>query len=107
VDAGEATSSAPAQPGTSDDKTVTSADALQDLRSKLEKAHAEIARLLKERSEQGLRQRKTDVANEGVREHATAGTAGLSVQRQSIEGVPVKVVFALCLLSFLLAYIFF
>ena len=107
MDADEATSSALTHPTTSDDKTVTSTDALQDLRNQLDKAHAEIARLLKEGSEQGLRQRKTDAVNEDVRERATTGTTGLGVQQQPIEGVPVQVVAALCLLSFLLAYIFF
>ncbi|KAI9771295.1 MAG: phosphatidylinositol-binding protein scs2 [Geoglossum simile] len=107
ADAVGATSSAPPQPATSNDKTVTSTDALQDLRSKLEKAHAEIARLLQERTEQGLRQRKTDVVNEDVKGDATTGAAGLGVQQQPIEGVQVQIVAALCLLSFLLAYIFF
>ncbi|KAI9785739.1 MAG: phosphatidylinositol-binding protein scs2 [Geoglossum umbratile] len=106
-DTAEATSSAPIHLAASDDKTVTSTDAIQDLRSKLEKAHAEIARLLRERSEQGPRQRKTDGVNEDVRERATAGTTALGVQQQPIEGVSVQVVAALCLLSFLLAYIFF
>ncbi|KAH0543860.1 hypothetical protein FGG08_001899 [Glutinoglossum americanum] len=91
----------------SDDKTVTSTDTVQDLRNQLEKAHAEIARLLNEKSGQGLRQRKTDAVNQDVRERVTAGTAGLGVQQQPIEGVSVQIVAALCLLSFLLAYLFF
>jgi hypothetical protein len=102
----EATSST-ANPTLFDDKTVTSNDTIQELRNQLEKAHAEVTRLLKEKGEQGLRQRKTDSVNQDVRERVTTGTAGLDVQQQSIEGVPVQVVAALCLLSFLLAYLFF
>ncbi|KAH0565944.1 hypothetical protein GP486_000665 [Trichoglossum hirsutum] len=97
----EATSSA------FDDKTLTSNDNVQGLRNQLEKAHAEITRLLKEKSEQGLRQRKTDAVNQGAQERVTTETADLGVQQQSVEGVPVQVVAALCLLSFLLAYLFF
>lgn len=57
--------------------------------------------------EQVLKQRKSDVVNQDSRERITTGTTGMGIQQQPADGVPVQIVAALCLLSFLLAYFFF
>ncbi|KAI4137183.1 MAG: hypothetical protein LQ340_008099, partial [Diploschistes diacapsis] len=73
----------------------------------LENAQATITRLKAQLEEQGLRQRKSDAVAQDARERVTAGTTGMGVQSQPAEGVPVQIVAALCLLSFLVAYFFF
>ena len=78
-----------------------------DLRSQLVQAKATIAKLTQQAEEQGLRQRKVDAINQDSRERITTGTTGMGVQQQPAEGVPVQIVAALCLLSFLLAYFLF
>ena len=78
-----------------------------DVRNQLAQAKATIAKLTQQVEEQGLRQRKTDAVNQDARERITTGTTGLGVQQQPAEGVPVQIVAALCLLSFLLAYFLF
>lgn len=57
--------------------------------------------------EQALKQRKSDAVNQDSRERITTGTTGMGIQQQPADGVPVQIVAALCLLSFLLAYFFF
>ena len=71
----------------------------EDLKAQLAQAQATIASYSQEG---GLRMRK---AAEASADTATA-TAD-SVRQQVAEGVPVQIVAALCLLSFLLAYMFF
>ncbi len=78
-----------------------------DLRAQLDQAKATIAKLTQQSEEQGLRQRKTDAVNHDARERITTGTTGMGVQQQPADGVPVQIVAALCLLSFLLAYFLF
>lgn len=78
-----------------------------DLRAQLADATATISRLKQQAEEQGLRQRKSDAINQDARERITTGTTGMGVQQQPADGVPVQIVAALCLLSFLLAYFFF
>ncbi|KAI4105345.1 MAG: hypothetical protein L6R37_002795 [Teloschistes peruensis] len=78
-----------------------------DLKGQLADAHATIRRLKDQTESQGLRQRKTDAVNQDARERITTGTTGMGVQQQPTDGVPVQIVAALCLLSFLLAYILF
>lgn len=75
--------------------------------SQLAQAKSTIARLTSQNEEQGLRQRKSDAVNQDARERITTGTTGMGVQQQPADGVPVQIVAALCLLSFLLAYFFF
>lgn len=82
----------------------TSSDELQ---AQLAEAKATIARLTQQNEEQGLRQRKADAVNQDSRERITTGTTGMGVQQQPGDGVPVQLVAALCLLSFLLAYFLF
>ncbi|KAI4154633.1 MAG: hypothetical protein L6R39_001370 [Caloplaca ligustica] len=79
----------------------------EDLRAQLDKAKAEISRLTRQTEEQGLRQRKSDAVNQDSRERVTTGTTGMGIQQQPAEGVPVQIVAALCLVSFLLAYFLF
>ena len=78
-----------------------------DVRAQLAQAKATIARMTQQSEEQGLRQRKTDAVNQDSKERITTGTTGMGVQQQLADGVPVQIVAALCLLSFLLAYFFF
>ena len=78
-----------------------------DLRAQLAQAKATIARLTQQNEEQGLKQRKAEAVNQDSRERITSGTTGMGVQQQPGDGVPVQIVAALCLLSFLLAYFLF
>lgn len=82
----------------------TSQEQLQD---QLSKANATIASLRQQAEEQVLRQRKSDAINQDSKERITTGTTGMGVQQQPADGVPVQIVAALCLLSFLLAYFLF
>ena len=82
----------------------TSQEQLQD---QLSKANATIASLRQQADEQVLRQRKSDAINQDSKERITTGTTGMGVQQQPADGVPVQIVAALCLLSFLLAYFLF
>ncbi|KAL8681543.1 MAG: hypothetical protein Q9186_002359 [Xanthomendoza sp. 1 TL-2023] len=79
----------------------------EDLRAQLANAKTTISQLSQQTEEQLLRQRKSDAVNHDSRERITTGTTGMGVQRQPADGVPVQIVAALCLLSFLLAYFFF
>ena len=77
------------------------------LKVQLAQAKDRIKDLTVQADEQGLRQRKTDAVNQDSRERITTGTTGMGTQQQPADGVPVQIVAALCLLSFLLAYFFF
>ena len=79
----------------------------QTLQEQYDAAKEKIATLTKQVEEQGLRQRKSDAVNQDSRERITTGTTGMGIQQQPADGVPVQIVAALCLLSFLLAYFFF
>ncbi|MCJ1402831.1 phosphatidylinositol-binding protein scs2 [Xylographa trunciseda] len=79
----------------------------QTLQQQLDAAKATIAQLRQQAEDSGLRQRKSDAVNQDSRERITTGTTGMGVQTQPADGVPVQIVAALCLLSFLLAYFFF
>jgi len=71
----------------------------EDLKAQLAQAQATIASYSQEG---GLRMRKAVGASAD-----TAPATTDVVQQQATEGVPVQIVAALCLLSFLLAYMFF
>ena len=79
----------------------------EDLRQQLADAKAQISQLTEQAQEQVVRQRKSDAVNQDSRERISTGTTGMGVQQQPADGVPVQIVAALCLLSFLLAYFFF
>jgi hypothetical protein len=71
----------------------------EDLKAQLAQAQATIASYSQEG---GLRMRKAAGASAD-----TVAASADSVRQQAAEGVPVQIVAALCLLSFLLAYLFF
>lgn len=74
-----------------------------DLQAQLAEAKSTIARLREQaESSTGLRQRKTGTANAQEK-----GSTALEARQQPAGGVPVQIVFGLCLVSFLLAYFFF
>ncbi|EER43561.1 MSP domain-containing protein [Histoplasma capsulatum var. duboisii H88] len=79
--------------------------ASDELKSQLAEARAQIEKLRDQLADQGLRQRKISSTAPG------STSSGLQQQQrahQSAEvGVPLRVVAGLCLLSFLLAYVFF
>ncbi len=78
-----------------------------DIHAQLESAKATIARMTSQTQEQGLRQRKSDAVTQDSKGRISSGTAGMGVPQGSPTGVPVPIVAALCLLSFLLAYLLF
>ncbi|KAK4188036.1 PapD-like protein [Podospora australis] len=88
--------------------TVKSAvnDTVEEFKAKLAKAEETIAQL-RDEAASGLRQR--NVAKKDDSNPATSHPAAQTTQaaRQGTEGVPVKIVAVLCLVSFLLAYFFF
>lgn len=76
----------------------------EDVQAQLADAKATIAKLTKQAQESsGLRQRKVEPTHESQGQLATAER----VQQTPAGGVPVQVVFGLCLASFLLAYFLF
>ena len=79
----------------------------EDVKAQLAEAKAQILKLKEQAEEQVLRQRKSDALNQDSKARISTGTTGMGVRRQPAEGVPVPIVAALCLLSFLLAYFFF
>ena len=80
----------------------------EDVRAQLAEAKAMISKLQQQAEEQGLRQRKSDAVVQDSRERISTGTTGMGIQQApATTGVPVQIVAALCLLSFLLAYFFF
>lgn len=72
----------------------------EDLKAQLVQAQATIASY---GQEGGLRMRKAV----GATGDSTATTTDIGVRQVASEGVPLQIVALLCLLSFLLAYIFF
>ncbi|PGH22949.1 hypothetical protein AJ80_02998 [Polytolypa hystricis UAMH7299] len=89
--------------------TPKSAGGNQELKSELEEAKGQIQMLKDQLASQGLRLRKT--GTEGSDSGAAAVPAKPGLQQQHAPsaqmGVPLQIVATLCLLSFLLAYIFF
>ncbi|KAF2223519.1 PapD-like protein [Elsinoe ampelina] len=75
-----------------------------DLKSQLDAAKAQIAKLQSQAQDSGLRQRKTEASSKDAKDRVAAG---LGVQQSPASGVPVQVVAGLCLLCFLIAYFFF
>lgn len=83
--------------------TKTSEPSREELKEQLLQAEKAIAQLKKD--DGGLRQRKTGTA---AAEKTSAKPAELAQgARAGTEGVPVQITAILCLVSFLLAYIFF
>ncbi|KAK4224405.1 vesicle-associated protein 2-2 [Podospora fimiseda] len=91
-------------PSTVSSIKATVADDYETIKSQLAEAKATIAKLTTEATS-GLRQRKAAASTE---EEAPAKQPELTqATRQGIEGVSVKIVAVLCLVSFLLGYFFF
>lgn len=79
----------------------------EDVKRQLEDAKATIARLQTQASE-GLRQRKIGADSGAADSKSGSGSGNLGMQNQPLPGgVPVQIVAGLCLLCFLLAYLFF
>lgn len=75
-----------------------------DVQAQLSEAKATIAKLRQQaESGAGLRQRKTESTHESHEKVTTA----LEARQPPAGGVPLQIVFGLCLASFLLAYFFF
>ena len=76
-----------------------------DVKAQLENANAQILRLKEQLQDQsGLRQRKGD---SGASEKDSATSQAVNAMQNSPGGVSVPIVAALCLVSFLLAYLLF
>lgn len=73
----------------------------EEIKAKLSQAEAQLSTL----KDSGLRQRNVKTTNGDNEKRALAEPA--QALRQTVEGVPVKIVALLCLVSFLLAYFFF
>ncbi|KAI4597354.1 phosphatidylinositol-binding protein scs2 [Pestalotiopsis sp. 9143b] len=83
--------------------SAKASETYDELKSQLSQAQQTIAQLQRD-STAGLRQRKAT----GSDSASTSQPAQLGQQvRQATEGVPVKITAILCLVSFLLAYLFF
>lgn len=79
----------------------------EDLNAQLSEAKNTILKLKQQVEDQLLKQKESDAVNQDSRERITTGMTGMGIQQQPADGVPVQIVAALCLLSFLLAYFFF
>lgn len=87
---------------------LTSSTTMDDVKSQLKEAQQTISRLtdqLKEQ-EQGLRRRAAEASSKEKEDRSTTNTSSLSME-QVPTGVAVPMVAGLCLLSFLIAYLFF
>lgn len=82
--------------------TSSDTTAVDELKAKLSDAQSQIERLKEKVSDNGLRQRKIGVDTKGP-------SSSMMQQQQSpaAPGVPIHLVAGLCLLSFVLAYLFF
>ena len=79
----------------------------EDIKAQLAEAKAQILKLKDQAQEQVQHLRKSDAVKQDSKGRLSTGTTGMGMQQQPAEGVPVPIVAALCLLSFLLAYFFF
>lgn len=78
-----------------------------DLAIQLAEAKATIARLQDQIKQDGLRLRKTSAVASDSKPHIAEGATGTSLTTHPPEGVSVQICAALCLVTFLLAYVFF
>jgi len=81
----------------------TAVETYDDLKGKLAQAEATIASL-RDQATSGLKQRKTTASTS---EEKAPTQALAQATRQGTEGVPIRIVATLCLISFLLAYFLF
>lgn len=87
----------------------SSGSSSHDLASQLAEAKATIARLQEQaqQHQQGLRERKSAAVASDSKLHTTEGAPGMGLTTHPPEGVSVQICAALCLVTFLLAYLFF
>lgn len=78
---------------------------VDELRTQLSDAMSTI-KVLKQQAEQGLRQRTVGGSSKGANQDGTS-TTSLQSHQSVATGVPLQIVAILCLLSFLLGYVFF
>lgn len=78
-----------------------------ELRAQLFEAKATISNPSLQGDENSLKQSTSESPSQDLRDRITSGTTSMGTQQQPADGVPVQIVAALCLLSFLLAYFFF
>ncbi|CAF9913399.1 MAG: hypothetical protein GOMPHAMPRED_007890 [Gomphillus americanus] len=115
--AGETTTSAPLTEKVADlyqsaAQSVSNAASAtgETLQQQLDNAKETIISLKEQIQSQNLRQRQSAAATTSgsdIKERSTPNSTGLAQQQHASEGVPVQMVAALCLLSFLVAYFFF
>ncbi|KAL9048034.1 MAG: hypothetical protein Q9162_007881 [Coniocarpon cinnabarinum] len=80
----------------------------EDVKAQLASANDQIMRLKEQLQDQtGLRQRKPDASENSASDKSIGSGSSLAQQQHAPSGVPVPVVAALCLISFLLAYLLF
>lgn len=79
----------------------TAPASVDELKARIAQLEAELANY----KNGGLRQRNVKGSSDG--EKSPAGGAMAQQTKQVVEGVPVKIVAIMCLLSFLLGYLFF
>lgn len=89
-------------PANSAKSSATESPAVNELKTKLAEANSQIKRLKEKVSDNGLRQRKI-----GVDSAEKSSPLLQQQQAPAVAGVPIQIVAGLCLLSFLIAYIFF
>lgn len=78
----------------------------EDLNAQLQEAKAQIAKLTSQVQEQGSGLRQRNVGSDSkTKSSSTSSAAGM--QQTTPNGVPVPITAALCLFSFLLAYLLF
>lgn len=87
----------------------SSGSSSHDLASQLAEAKATITRLQEQvkQHQQGLRERKTAAVASDSKSHTAEGATGMGLTTHPPEGVSVQICAALCLVTFLLAYLFF
>ncbi|ODM22375.1 hypothetical protein SI65_03221 [Aspergillus cristatus] len=88
---------------TSAKSSATDSPSVNELKAKLVEANSQIERLKEKVSDNGLRQRKIGIDSK----ESSSSMLQQQQAQPAVAGVPIQIVASLCLLSFLIAYIFF
>jgi len=88
---------------TSAKSSATDSLSVNELKAKLVEANSQIERLKEKVSDNGLRQRKIGIDSK----EPSSSMLQQQQAQPAVAGVPIQIVASLCLLSFLIAYIFF
>lgn len=83
--------------------SATESPSVNELKAKLVEANSQIERLKEKVSDNGLRQRKIGIDSK----EPPSSMLQQQQAQPALAGVPIQIVASLCLLSFLIAYIFF